>query len=270
MNELEIQVADHVAVVSLAGPARGNALGPDVWSELQQTFEELDLRDDVRAIVLRGRGEHFSYGLDLQRNAPLFMGLVQGTNIASERAALKRMIKAWQDGITAIERCQTPVIAAIDGWCIGGAIDIVTAADWRLCSSNARFSLREIKIAITADLGALQRLPHIIGQGATRRLALTGADFSAEEAHAMGLVEAVYPDASTLFDAAMTQAREVALNPPFVARSVKEVLNRGRDLSVDQGLDYVATWNAAFLESNDLKEAMMAFMERRQPQFKGD
>ena len=270
MQELELEVRDHVAIVSLAGPARGNALGPDVWGELGSLFDELDQRDDVRVVVLRGRGEHFTYGLDLQRNAPLFMGLAQGGNLAAERAKLRRLVHDWQDGITAIERCSKPVIAAIDGWCIGGGVDIIAAADWRLCSARAKFSLREVKIAITADLGALQRLPHIIGQSATRRLAMTGGDFTAEQANQMGLVDAVYDNAEALFAAAMAEAEQVAKNPPFVVHSVKEVLNRGRGMSVEQGLDYVATWNSAFLESNDLKEAMMAFMERREPAFQGN
>ncbi len=270
MNEITLEVSDHVAVVSLAGPARGNALGPDVWGELGATFNELDGRDDVRVVVLRGRGEHFTYGLDLQRNAPLFMGLSQGGNLASERLALKRIVLEWQAGITAIEKCSKPVIAAIDGWCIGGGIDIIAAADWRLSSANAKFSLREVKIAITADLGALQRLPYIIGQGATRRMAMTGKDFTATEAHAMGLVDAVYANDEALFEAAMAEAIEVAKNPPFVVQSVKEVLNHGRDMTVAQGLDYVATWNSAYLESHDLKEAILSYMERREPTFKGN
>ncbi len=270
MQELTLEVSDHVAVVSLAGPARGNALGPDVWGELAATFHELDRREDVRAVILRGRGEQFTYGLDLQRNAPLFMGLSQGENLASERMALKRLVLEWQAGITAIETCSKPVIAAIDGWCIGGGIDIVAAADWRLSTAEARFSLREVKIAITADLGALQRLPHIIGQASTRRLAMTGKDFTATEAHAMGLVDSVYLDSESLFEAAMAEAIEVAKNPPFVVQSIKQVLNAGRDMTVQQGLDYVATWNSAYLESNDLKEAILAYMERREPTFKGN
>lgn len=270
MEELELEVRDLVAIVSLAGPGRGNSLGPNVWAELKTLFDSLAQRPDVRAIILRGKGEHFSYGLDLQRNAPLFMGLMQGGNLAAQRASLRNLVHTWQDGINAIETCPKPVIAAIDGWCIGGGIDIIAAADWRLCTQQAQFSLREIKIAITADLGALQRLPHIIGQGATRRLAMTGANFNADDAREMKLVDAVYPDAQTLFDAAWQQAIEITKNPPFVVQSVKEVLNRGRDMTLAQGLDYVATWNAAFLESNDLKEAFSAFMERREPQYKGD
>lgn len=268
--ELELEVRDLVAIVSLAGPGRGNSLGPNVWAQMKSTFESLDQRADVRAIILRGTGLHFTYGLDLQRNAPLFMSLMQGGNLAAQRARLRKLVHDWQDGINAIEACSKPVIAAIDGWCIGGGIDIIAAADWRLCSQQAQFSLREIKIAITADLGALQRLPHIIGQGATRRMAMTGANFSADEAREMKLVDAVYPDADALFQAAWDQAIDVTRNPPFVAQSVKEVLNRGRDMTLSQSLDYVATWNAAFLESNDLKEAISAFMERRDPHYQGD
>ncbi len=270
MESITIETEENVATLFLSGPGKGNALGPEIWGELPEAVETLDADENVRAIVLRGSGDHFTYGLDLQRNAETFMKIVQGGNLAKERMMLRNMVLEWQQVATCLERCTKPVIAAIHGWCIGGGINIAAAADWRLASADAKFSLREVKLAITADLGALQRLPHIIGEGATRRIAMTGEDFDASYAREIGLVDGVYEDADALFEAARLQAAEVAKNPPLVVESIKNVLNFGRSATVEQGLDYVATWNSAFLESHDMKEAMMAFMEGRSPDFKGD
>lgn len=270
MESVRIDRDEHVATVSLIGPGKGNALGPEVWGELPEAFDELSDDDEIRAVVLRGSGDHFTYGLDLQRNAETFMGIIQGGNLARERMKLREMVLAWQDVATSLERCKKPVIAAIHGWCIGGGINIITGADWRLCSAEAQFSLREVKLAITADLGALQRLPPIIGEGATRRIAMTGEDFDADYARSIGLVDEVFETPEALFEAAHQQAIEVAQNPPLVVESIKKVLNFGRSATVEQGLEYVATWNSAFLESKDMKEAMTAFMEKRNPEFKGE
>ena len=163
--------------------------------------------------------------------------------------------------------CRKPVIAAIDGWCIGGGLDLAAACDIRICSAQAKFSLREIRLAIVADIGSLQRLPPIIGQGHTRQLAFTGEDIDADRALAIGLVNDVHPDADALHAAAAAMAARIAANSPVTARGIKQVLDYCADKSVKDGLQYVAVWNAAFLQSKDLAEAISAFMERREPKF---
>jgi enoyl-CoA hydratase len=172
-----------------------------------------------------------------------------------------------QDAISVVETCSKPVIAAVSGWCIGAGVDLISACDIRICSNDARFSVREIKVAIVADLGSLQRLPHIIGEGHTRELALTGKDIDAARALRIGLVNDVYDTPEALIDAATKLANEIAENSPLVAQGVKKVLNESRDLTVNEGLRHVAIWNSAFLHSTDLEEAIKAFMEKRAPQF---
>ena len=161
------------------------------------------------------------------------------------------------------------MIAAVSGWCIGGGLDLIAACDIRLCSKEARFSLREVKVAIVADLGSLQRLPRVIGEGHTRELALTGKDIPAERALRINLVNEVYETPAALLDAARAMAREIADNPPLVVQGIKRVMNYCSDKSVKDGLEYVAVWNSAFLQSHDLGEAMAAFRERRPPRFEG-
>lgn len=175
-----------------------------------------------------------------------------------------------QDSVTAVAECRTPVLAAVSGWCIGGGVDVIAAADIRLASADAKFSVREAKVAIVADLGSLQRLAGIIGEGHLRELALTGKDIDAARAEKIGLVNDVYPDQDAVLAAARALAGEIAANPPLVVQGVKDVLTLNTRQRIADGLRYVSTWNAAFLPSKDLGEAVQAFMERRQPEFKGE
>ncbi|HEX4058120.1 MAG TPA: enoyl-CoA hydratase-related protein [Galbitalea sp.] len=161
-------------------------------------------------------------------------------------------------------------MSAIDGWCIGGGIDLVAATDIRLATSSAKLSVRETKVAIVADLGSLQRLVGIIGDGHLRELALTGGDIDAARAERIGLVNTVYPDAGALHAAALELANEIAANSPLVVRGVKDVLDAERAPRVEAGLRFVAAWNAAFLPSKDLGEAFAAFAERRPAEFTGE
>lgn len=258
-----------VAEVILSGPGKGNAMGPAFFREIPEVFTELDRDDSVRAVVLRGKGGVFTYGLDLKAVAPTLMPLLSSENLAKERTQLLRLIGEWQRAADLVERCTKPVIAAIAGPCIGGGIDIAAACDVRLCSRDARFSVREVKVAIVADLGSLQRLPRIIGHGHTRELAFTGKDIDAERAHRIGLVNDVFDDEAALLGAARAMAREIADNPPLVVQGIKQVLSYGEERRILDGERYAAVWNSAFLASRDLAEAMAAFMEKRPPRFTG-
>lgn len=266
----QVDVQDGVAHVLHANAARGNAMGAAFWEQTPAVFEALDADESVRAIVLSGDGKAFSYGLDLMNMGAEMMSLLGGNNLAKQRTRLLAKISEMQASFNAIERCTKPVIAAVHGWCIGGAVEMIAACDVRVCSSDAKFSLREAKLAIVADLGGLQRLPAIIGEGHTRELALTARDIDAQRALRIGLVNDVYADRAATVEAALGMAREMAANPPLVVQGVKRVLNHCRGKSVQEGLDYVATWNAAFLQSADLGEALAAFIEKRPPVFKGE
>ena len=255
---------DFIATVTL----REKTMRPLFFREIEEAFRALSDEGDLRAVVVRSEAKGFSYGLDLRAAFTEMGELFQGGG-ASERMKLVRTIKRLQAAFNAIESCPVPVVAAVHGWCIGGGVDLIAACDIRVAARDAVFSVRETKIAIVADLGSLQRLPPIIGQGATRELAFTGKDIDAERALSIGLVNQVADERVGAWDAADRLADEIAANPPLTVRGVKQVLDYGADKSVADGLDYVAAWNAAFLASEDLGEAVSAFSARREPKYKG-
>jgi len=266
MDCFSLERRGSVALVTMVRPSMGFAF----FTELPQLFTELDADPGVRAIVLTGSGSNFSFGLDLKDVAPMFTALTRGDSGAGARTGVLAQVRAWQASITAVADCRTPIISAIDGWCIGGGIDLAAATDIRLASSAATFSIRETKMAIVADLGSLQRLVGIVGDGHLRELALTGGDIDSTRAERIGLVNSVYPDASALQDAALAMAEQIAANPPLVVRGVKDVLDAERAPRVEAGLRYVAAWNSAFLPSDDLGEAFASFAERRPPEYTGN
>jgi enoyl-CoA hydratase len=274
---LTIEPRGHVATLWLDRPKQLNALGPDFWTDLPQAMDALGAAPDIRVVVIAARGPHFSVGLDLKAvSAP--GGLLAGGGVdasapppsmASRGRRARAEILRLQGSITSVAACEKPVIAAIHGYCIGGGFDLAAACDIRVASADATFSLRETRVAMVADLGSLQRLPHIIGKGHLAELAYTGKDISADRAARIGLVNDVAPDADGVLAVANDLAAAIAANSPLAVQGTKAVLTAGEDRSVADGLDYVATWNAAALSSDDLTEAMMAFMEKRPPHFTG-
>ncbi|MDT2004328.1 crotonase/enoyl-CoA hydratase family protein [Rhodococcus opacus] len=269
-NAFTVERKDHVAQVTLIGPGKGNAMGPDFWSELPEIFGELDSDPDVRAVVIAGSGKNFSFGLDLPAMSGSFGSVLADKAQAGPRTAFHDMIKRMQSGINAVADCRKPVIAAIQGWCIGGGVDLISACDIRYASTDAKFSIREVKVAIVADMGSFARLPAIIGDGHLRELALTGKDIDSGRAEKIGLVNDVFADAEAVLAAAHELAAEIAANPPLVVHGIKDVLDHSRAAAVDDSLRYVAAWNAAFLPSQDLTEAITAVFEKRTPEFKGE
>ncbi|MFC3448232.1 crotonase/enoyl-CoA hydratase family protein [Amycolatopsis speibonae] len=267
---LKVEIDRHVAEVTLLGPSKGNAMGPDFWRELPIVFRALDADSRVRAVVLTGSGKHFSYGLDLPAMMPSWGEMLGGDALAGPRTKFLDELKTLQASVSSVAECRKPVIAAISGWCIGGGVDVIAAADIRLASADAKFSVREVKVAIVADLGSLQRLAPIIGEGHLRELAYTGKDIDAARAEKIGLVNDVYADQDTVLAEAREMAGEIATNPPLVVHGTKNVLSANTERQVAEGLRYVSAWNAAFLPSKDLGEAVQSFLERRAPEFKGE
>jgi len=223
---------------------------------------------EIRAIVIAARGPAFTVGLDLMEFGPEL--LANPPRTVSDRAALLHQIKAMQETFTSVARNPKPVIAAIHGYCLGAGVDLITACDIRVAAADSTFSVRETRIAMVADVGTLQRLPHIIDPGRVAEVVYTGKDFPASEAHEMGLVSHVYPDAETTHKEALALAQAIAANSPLAVQGSKQVLRATEGKSVDDALDYVALWNASFLHSADLMEAAAAFLEKRDPEFKGE
>lgn len=269
-ESVTVEVDGHVARVTLVGPGKGNAMGPAFWSELPVVFGELDADPEVRAIVLTGSGRNFSYGLDLAAMGELLTPMLADGALAGPRTEFHTRLRQMQQAITAVANCRTPTVASIHGWCIGGGVDLISAVDIRYASADARFSVREIKLAIVADVGSLARLPLILSDGHLRELALTGKDIDAARAERIGLVNDVYADAEASLAAAHATADEIAANPPLVVRGVKDVLDERRAAAVSASLRYVAAWNSAFLPSKDLTEGISAMFAKRPPNFTGE
>jgi enoyl-CoA hydratase/carnithine racemase len=269
-DTLTVTVQDHIATVSLNRPDKANAMNLAMWHDIRSAFQWIDANAEARVVILTGEGKLFTSGIDLQ----MMMGL--GAQIQSDcegrmRESLRRVILDLQDTLTSLERCRKPVLAAIHGACIGGGIDLICCADMRYCSGDAYFSIKEIDIGMVADVGTLQRLPRLVGEGMVRELAYmayTGRRFEAAEARELGLVNRVYDTREALYEGVREIAAAIAAKSPLSIRGSKEMLNYARDHSVADGLNYVATWNAGMLMSDDLQKAMMANMGKVTPQFK--
>ncbi|MDY6998137.1 MAG: crotonase/enoyl-CoA hydratase family protein, partial [Actinomycetota bacterium] len=240
-ESVTVDIADHIAQVTLIGPGKGNAMGPAFWAELPGVFADLDADPDVRAIVLTGSGKHFSYGLDLAAMGGTLSSVMGGDGAtAKPRADFHKHLKSMQQAITAVADCRTPTIASVHGWCIGGGVDLISAVDVRYASADAKFSVREVKLAIVADVGSLARLPLILNDGHLKELALTGKDIDAARAEKIGLVNDVYDDAEACLAAARATAAEIAANPPLTVQGIKDVLDEQRTAAVSASLRYVA------------------------------
>lgn len=266
-----------VATLWLDSPERRNAMGPAFWADLPLAMGELAGDDDVHAVVIAGRGPHFRVGLDLKTMGGAVAGgasvtsggSANGTSGVRHRLSFLSEVKRLQASITSVADCPKPVIAAVHGACLGGGIDLITACDIRLASADAFFSVRETKIAMVADVGTLQRLPSVLSAGHVAELVYTGKDITAERAGQIGLVNDVHTDPEAVVSAAQALAAEIAANSTLAVQGAKAVLRAGDGRSVADALDYVALWNAAFIHSDDLGEAMVAFMEKREPRFTG-
>jgi enoyl-CoA hydratase len=270
---LTVERDGHVATLFLDNPERRNAMGPAFWADLPRLVGELAEDDEVRCVVLAAKGPHFTVGLDLKAMGMAAAsggdGAAGGRSQAARAWRTFRQIRRLQDAISSLESCPKPVVAAVHGYCIGGGVDLVTACDIRLASEDAVFSVRETRLAIVADVGTLQRLPRIVGRGHAAELAFTGKDVPARRAKEIGLVNDVFPDQEATLEAARALAAEVAANSPLAVQGTKVVLRASENRSVADGLEFVAAWNAGFLASEDLAEAMAAFLEKRPPRFTG-
>jgi len=263
---IEVDQAGHVATVWLDRRDSLNAMGPQFWTEFPSIIEALGEEPEVRVIVVAARGKAFTAGIDLKAFAPM---LAANTEDVASRRALYRQVNEMQHTFTSLAECPKPVIAAVHGYCIGGGMGLITACDIRLATEDAVFSVRESTLAMVADVGTLQRLPKIVDAGRVAELVYTGKDFPASEAFEMGLVSHLYPDAETLHKEAIAMAHTIASNSPLAVQGSKHILRVGESLSTVEALDYMALWNSSFLKSRDLREAMMAKLEGRDPQFEG-
>jgi enoyl-CoA hydratase len=260
-----VEINDGVAHVIMNRPDSLNAMDGAFWTEIRVIFATLSQNTDVRVVVLSSTGKHFTAGMDLK-----FFGGMAGApegDPGRQREQIRRMVLEFQESFNAIERCRVPVLVAAHGACIGGGVDMVCASDMRYCSEDAYFTIQEIKIGMTADVGTLQRLPHLMPSSLVRELAFTGRKLRAAEALSSGFVSRVFEDHESLLAGVLEIAQEIASRSPLAVAGSKEMLNYTRDHSVADGLNYVATWNAAMLITEDLQEGMRAQAEKRPPSY---
>jgi enoyl-CoA hydratase/carnithine racemase len=263
-DRITVEVADGVAHVELARPDKLNAMDKDMFGAIGDTFRRLGRDPSVRAILLSGRGRHFTSGLDLEYASKQFPPTRDPGRAAEARL---RHIEWLQDAFSAIEQARPPVIAAVHGGCVGAGVDLASACDLRVASANAFFQVAEIDVAITADLGTLQRLGYLIPHGVLRELTFTGRRIGAEEAARYGLVNRLEADRESALAAAMELARTIAAKSPLAMAGAKRSLNHSRGRPVEEGLRDVALWNAATLVSDDLAEAIRSRLGKTEPKF---
>lgn len=264
---LHLSLRDQVATLTLNRPDKANAMNAPMWQELRQALRWADETAAVRALVLCGAGRSFCAGIDLQMMLELSQTLQDDCD-GRLRERLRRLILDLQDCLSSLERCRKPVLAAVHGACVGGGVDLICCADMRYASADARFTVKEIDLGMAADVGTLQRLPRLVGDGLARELAYTARSMDAAEALQARLVNRVFDSPQALHDGVQALAREIAAKSPLAVRGIKAQINYARDHSVADGLNQVATWNAAMLLSSDLEEAMRAALGRRAPVFK--
>lgn len=254
-----------VAHLEMNRADKANAMTPDFWADLPRLVQALGADPSVRVIVLSGRGKHFSGGMDLAA----FQGILALAQAEPARGAyaLRDLILRYQAALSALEEARVPVIAAVQGMCLGGGIDLISACDIRIAAADACFGIEEIHIGMAADVGTLQRLPKLMAPGVVRELAYTGRRFSADEAKAWGIVNAIHPDREAAINAAMALAHEIAAKSPLAIAGIKQAVTYARDHSVADGLAQIANWNAGMLRAEDLMRAIQAKMAKGQARF---
>ena len=259
--------SDYVYQVELNRPDKRNAINMDMWGELRTCFDTLSHDGNCRAIVLSGAGPMFCAGIDVGDLMGSGDVLAAGVSDPGRRAlAIRRAVPPLQDSFTAMERCNKPVIAAVHSACIGGGVDMTTACDIRYCSSDAYFQVKEVDVGLAADVGTLQRLPKVVGNDSlVRELCYTARKLMADEAQAAGLVSRVLPDRESCLHSAITLATEIAEKSPVAVTGTKVNLNFSRDHPTAVGLDYVALWNSAMLQSTDLTDTAKALASKTKP-----
>jgi len=268
----DVEISDQVAHITLNRPEKRNSMVPEFWTELPAIVRDIDNHSKARVIVISSTGPHFSAGMDLS-------AFSQNPELADSGDAQRRDARIahgatfmdtasyFQESFSALEDCRIPVIAAIQGGCIGGGVDMVTACDMRYATEDAFICIQEINIGMTADVGTFPRLVKLIPEGVVRELAYTGRRMPALEAKEVGLVNQVFSDQDSMLKEVLSIAKVIASKPPLAVYGSKRMINYARDHNTKDGLDYIAVWNASMLQAAEMQEAMQANMEKRPGNF---
>ena len=265
----DIEIADKVGHIKMNRPKKANSMIASFWNDLPAIVDEMSASGSVRAIVLSAEGKHFCSGMDLSvfQSDPTLSDSDGPKHPSRRGERFRSTALKLQDSFTALERARMPVLCAIQGACVGGAIDMVLAADLRYASESAYFSIAEINIGMTADVGTLQRMPRLVAEGIVRELAYTGRRWSADEALAAGFVNRVFADQDALLSGVHEVAAEIASKSPMAIWGTKKSMQYSQEHSIADGLEYIANWNASMFDTDDMAEAFTAELEQRPAEF---
>tara|TARA_B100000282_G_scaffold73657_1_gene50285 strand:+ start:458 stop:1321 length:864 start_codon:yes stop_codon:yes gene_type:complete len=268
-ESFNLEIEDNIANIILSRPEQLNSMSRKFWVELPEILEEVNRNSEIRVLIISSTGKHFCAGMDLSAfdNGVANIPKEKRPDNARIGEALYRSARELQEYISKLEKIRVPVIAAIHGGCIGGAVDLVTACDIRLATTDAFFCIQEINIGMAADVGTLQRLPRIIPDSKMRELAYTGRRMLADEAKESGLVSDVYNSQEEMMNAAKEMANEIAKKSPIAIYGLKALMNYSRDHTISDSLDFNALWSGAMLSQRDMEEAIKAFVEKREATF---
>ena len=257
----DLSVTNHIAQVTLSRGDELNTMNRSFWKELSDIMDEINRNSEVRVVIMSSTGKHFCAGMDLDAFSHGVDNIPNDKKPDAARVgeAIYRSAKELQGYISSMEKIRVPVIVAIQGGCIGGAVDMVTACDIRLATAKAFFCIQEINIGMAADVGTLQRLPRLIPDSKMRELAYTGRRMYADEAKSSGLVSDTYDSQEDMLAAAKELAEQIASKSPIAIHGLKAVMNYSRDHTIEDSLEYNALWSGAMLSQEDMTEAISAF-----------
>ncbi|MDA9230814.1 crotonase/enoyl-CoA hydratase family protein [Alphaproteobacteria bacterium] len=265
----DVKIENQIAHIVMNRPEKRNNMNADFWNELPEIVRDIDAHAKARVIVISSTGPHFCGGLDVSMFAD---GSVKDETSSVERRRQRGVnflntVSVMQDSFTALETCRLPVLVAMQGGCIGGGVDLITACDMRYATQDAFLTIYETKIGMTADVGTFPRIVKLMPEGIVRELAYTGRRMPASEAHALGLINRVYETQEAMLAGVMEVAREIAANAPLAVHGCKRAITYSRDHTTQEGLEWIGMWNASMLQNDEIMEAMSAAQEKREADF---
>ena len=264
----DVEVNNSIAHIRFNRPEKRNSMNEDFWTMFPKEVEELDDSGEIRALIVSSTGPHFSAGIDLSMFKDDIVESETDNEIGRSRGYFLQQLKFLQNAVSCLEAARFPVVTAVQGGCIGGGIDLITAADIRICTKDAFFLIEEINVGLAADIGTIQRLPKIIPAGIAREWTMLGEKVSADRAKEVGLVSSLHDSHEEMMKNAFEIAEKLSSKTPLAMWVTKETLNYSRDHTVKESLENVALWNAATLHKEDVMSTMMSKMQKKKPEYR--
>ena len=264
----DVEINNSIAHIRFNRPEKRNSMNEDFWTMFPKEVEELDDSGEIRALIVSSTGPHFSAGIDLSMFKDDIVENETDNEMGRSRGYFLQQLRFLQNAVSCLEAARFPVVTAVQGGCIGGGIDLITAADIRICTKDAFFLIEEINVGLAADIGTIQRLPKIIPAGIAREWTMLGEKVSAERAKEVGLVSSLHNNHEEMMNNAFEIAEKLASKTPLAMWVTKETLNYSRDHTVKESLENVALWNAATLHKEDVMSTMMSKMQKKKPEYR--